>query len=116
MITGSVEGRPVWVIDDYGNGTQHFIIGCDADLFLHANLDRAAGALTLTEKGSNHETLRIVMRDPVGRVLADDVTVQPGESIEAVAARCGVSRDELLASYPAWSGNAPPAGTIISLV
>lgn len=112
MVSGSVEGHPVWIVDDYLNHTRHFIVGAGQDIFLHVNLDRH-GSITLTEKDGNHATRRVVRRDATGRLLADEATVQPGESLAAIARRCGVPEAGLLALNPIRATSTLEAGAVL---
>jgi hypothetical protein len=83
MVSCRVGENPVWIVDDYENHSRHFILGCNADLFLHVNLD-ASGNVTLTEKNREHAILRTVRRDATGALLGDDVAVQPVEGANGI--------------------------------
>jgi hypothetical protein len=91
-----VDGHPLWIVEDYGNSSRHFVFGCGPDCFLHAHLD-ARGAVTLTEKSHEHATRRTVRRNTTGALLTDEAVVQPGESVEDIARRCGLAPDALRA-------------------
>ncbi len=114
MISCELEGRPAWIIDDYGNRTRHFIVGCGPDRFLNVHLDHR-GAITVTEKSRDHATLRVVRRDATGLLLEDEATVQPGESLEAIARRCGIPLTALVALNAAVSSSSPQSGTALRL-
>lgn len=108
-----VSEHPAWIVDDYGNRSRHFVFGCAPTRFLHLHLD-ACGTVTLTEKTGQHDTLRTVRRDAAGALLADEAVVQPGETIEDVARRCGVPPDILRVGNDLPSST-PPAGTRVRI-
>lgn len=109
-----VAGHPAWIIDDYGNRERHFVFGCTSELFLHAHLD-ADGSITLAEKTRTHATLRTtVRRAGNGALVADQAVVQPGETLEQVARRCGTTADALRTIDPNLS-DLPAAGTQVRL-
>jgi hypothetical protein len=114
MVSCAVAGRPAWVIDDYENRTRHVIFGGAADHFLHVHRD-SQGAVTVTEKNRDYVTLRSVRYDASGALLADEATVQPGEDIDTVARRCGVSTAALRAANWIPALSSPPSGTTLRL-
>lgn len=113
MRSYEVDGRPVWIVDDYENRSRHLVLGCAPDRFLHVHLD-AQGTVILTEKTREHETLRTLRRDAAGALLEDEARVQPGETLEDVARRCGVAADALRAESDLPSAS-PTPGTLVRL-
>jgi hypothetical protein len=114
MRSCQLAGHPVWILEDYENQTRHLIFGWTEDLFLHAHLD-ACGTVTVVEKTREHATLRTVRRSATGALLADEAVVQPGEEVDDLARRCGLSTDDLLATNGELRDGAPLAGTIVPL-
>lgn len=113
MRSCEVAGHPAWIIDDYGNRTRHFVFGCTPERFLHVHLD-AHGNTTMMEKTREHATLRTIRRDANGVLLADEAFVQPGEALEDIARRSGVTLDALRAANMNLPVS-PPAGTLVRL-